>query len=371
MATSAISTTAFHVSAQTAAAHQPAQATGQHSALGQLKKAAPGSARTAMRRNSYAGPPALPIINRQLASHTVVPQAQVQPMRLDQAIARAQQMRLNMQRVKLLARDMIKKREFVRASQKKAADNESEEWLAALHIALAVEASGSNEENTAALTPFGEGHSKQELAALVREQLSEDGELSDEAEQFLDDVLGDASAEDEEEFVIDLRQADDNQMMKLLRDKQGLSSAFGEPGRTPDEQEINTIREAIEQYQAESTGEGQQAVLGFNIAPAIANAPNRDQLKAFYKELVKIARTWIETMQLVLTHFGADEIDSVSADLQKALAFDEKAGLPSHEPVRLGALMDHMQNTKLMRTVLGMAIELKRQMNGLPRVQHG
>jgi len=371
MVTSVSNTASFNVPGRATSAEQSqTQATGQHSALGQLKKAAPGSAKAVMRR-SDSGPPALRTIQRLLASHTVVAQAQVQPMSLAQAFTRAQQMRVNMQRVKVLARQMIKKREFVKASDKKAAENESEEWLAALHIALSVEASGSEEEKTAALTPFGEGHSKEELAALIREQISGDSELSDEAYQFLDDVLGNASGDEEEEFVIALRQADDDQMMKLLRDKQGLASAFGEASEPSDEDVLDEIREAIEQYQAESTGEGQQALIGFNIAPAIAGAPDYDMLKAVYKELVAVARTWVETMQLLLARFDVDRIEEVTVDLQKAHAADIDAATPSHDLRRLGASQDHLQNTKLLRTVFAMGGELIAQMKRLLNpVQH-
>jgi hypothetical protein len=324
-----------------------------------------------MRRSSDSGPPALRTIQRMLASHTVVAQAQVQPMSVAQAFTRAQQMRVNMQRVKVLARQMLKKREFVKASDKKAAENESEEWLAALHIALSVQASDAHDDNTAALTPFGEGHTKEELATLIREQISDDGELSDEADQFLEDVLGaSVSPDDEEEFVIALRQANDDQMMKLLRDKQGLASAFGDAGEPADEDALDEIREAIEQYQAESTGEGQQALIGFNIAPAIAGAPDYDALKAVYKELVMAARSWVETMQLLLARFGVDRIEEVTLDLQKAHAADIKAATPSHDLRRLGASQDHLQNTKLLRTVFAMGGELIAQMNRLLRVQH-
>jgi hypothetical protein len=372
MATSVSKTITFHLPGASASADSSqALATGQHSALGQLKKVAPGSAKSVMRRSSDSGPPALRTIQRMLASHTVVAQAQVQPMSVAQAFTRAQQMRVNMQRVKVLARQMLKKREFVKASDKKAAENESEEWLAALHIALSVQASDAHDDNTAALTPFGEGHTKEELATLIREQISDDGELSDEADQFLEDVLGaSVSPDDEEEFVIALRQANDDQMMKLLRDKQGLASAFGGAGEPADEDALDEIREAIEQYQAESTGEGQQALIGFNIAPAIAGAPDYDALKAVYKELVMAARSWVETMQLLLARFGVDRIEEVTLDLQKAHAADIKAATPSHDLRRLGASQDHLQNTKLLRTVFAMGGELIAQMNRLLRVQH-
>jgi hypothetical protein len=372
MATSVSKTITFHLPGASASADSSqALATGQHSALGQLKKVAPGSAKSVMRRSPDSGPPALRTIQRMLASHTVVAQAQVQPMSVAQAFTRAQQMRVNMQRVKVLARQMLKKREFVKASDKKAAENESEEWLAALHIALSVQASDAHDDNTAALTPFGEGHTKEELATLIREQISDDGELSDEADQFLEDVLGaSVSPDDEEEFVIALRQANDDQMMKLLRDKQGLASAFGDAGEPADEDALDEIREAIEQYQAESTGEGQQALIGFNIAPAIAGAPDYDALKAVYKELVMAARSWVETMQLLLARFGVDRIEEVTLDLQKAHAADIKAATPSHDLRRLGASQDHLQNTKLLRTVFAMGGELIAQMNRLLRVQH-
>jgi signal transduction histidine kinase len=343
---------------------------------GQMLTAAPaGAARQAM-RTPEAEKKTLKTIDRPVSSHSVVVQQTFRPLTPAEATRRLQQMRLKQSAVKASARAIVRRRSIPKPGEGKS-PQESEELFMAQQLAAAAQAPGvSAHEATALLTPVGgEVHTKEQLCELLREKLAENDDES--FDDFLKDMLSGPDGEplDEEEraeLALALRHAQNNDdaLMDLLRDAQELPF-----GKEEDEQELDRLRdkihEAIQEFEAESTGKGQEVLIGFNIAPVSSGAADPEAFKQAYLEIVATSRSFAATLKVLVTRFTPEMLGEIVPQMQKALAADMEAATPSHDLRRLWAVVDKIGNMTLSRTFLEMVNELVGQIRRLPEETRG
>jgi signal transduction histidine kinase len=311
-----------------------------------------------------------------VSSHSVVVQQTFRPLTPAEATRRLQQMRLKQSAVKASARAIVRRRSIPKPGEGKS-PQESEELFMAQQLAAAAQAPGvSAHEATALLTPVGgEVHTKEQLCELLREKLAENDDES--FDDFLKDMLSGPDGEplDEEEraeLALALRHAQNNDdaLMDLLRDAQELPF-----GKEEDEQELDRLRdkihEAIQEFEAESTGKGQEVLIGFNIAPVSSGAADPEAFKQAYLEIVATSRSFAATLKVLVTRFTPEMLGEIVPQMQKALAADMEAATPSHDLRRLWAVVDKIGNMTLSRTFLEMVNELVGQIRRLPEETRG
>jgi type III secretion system TyeA family effector delivery regulator len=252
-------------------------------------------------------------------------------------------------------------------------DGETSSQLEYFAYQLALTAAEDDEQSLAAiLTPVESfAHTPQQLVELIREVLAKSEHDTEAFDRFVDNVLEGAEfkSDAKEAFADQIRKHrnDDEKLMELFVEAQGLPSFAGPEGMRAKERLVESLRDKIRENQAEASGKGQRAdkalsaMVAFNTALVAAASSDPNAFEQMYMELVKVQRTFPATLKLLAIHF-LSTLKTTIERLLEAISADMNAATPTRDHddlLRLWATA-----TLISQMTMGLTLEASLQMLG-------